>query len=84
MLQRYSGCKFCFVTILMRALCLLIFVITADSSTSSDNSLSEAGAASICQALGKNTTLQSLDLGSEHAAAKRVGRILLCCIVKLR
>ncbi len=38
----------------------------ADSPASLGNNIDAAGAASICQALEKNTTLQSLNLGSER------------------
>jgi hypothetical protein len=51
---------------------LVVSHLFADSSASSGNHIGEAGAAAMCQALEKNTTLQSLDLSGECSAVQRV------------
>ncbi len=51
--------------------------MSSDSSASSVNSIGAAGAAAVCQALEKNTTLQSLNLNCECAAAQRVMHVFV-------
>ena len=47
-------------------------VCATEPPCSSDNDVGEPGAASLAQALEKNTTLQTLNLGREF--------VVLCCV----
>jgi len=52
---------------------VLIVCCATEAPCSSDNGVGEAGAASLAQAMEKNTTLHTLYLGCEF--------VVLCCVI---